>query len=139
MSYITQLNIKLYHSMRHMSSPLFLVVRAPTLNCWQRSRIINITRQHTDQLLTLHRTLLIIQWTTRSILKFLLGHEFMFSTLIISFFHIIKSYSRKIGTYLSHKFIFLHDIYEVLSNELRKQRLEPSKMGKKRLKAVLDY
>lgn len=49
-SYITQRHIKFFHDMRHMSSPLFSVIRAPTRTTWHQSRIIDITQQHTDHL-----------------------------------------------------------------------------------------
>ena len=49
-SYITQRHIKFYHSMHHISSQLFSLVRAPTRTRWHHSRIIDITRQHADHL-----------------------------------------------------------------------------------------
>ena len=70
LSYITQRQIKFFHAMRHLSSPLFSVIRAPTRTAWHRSRIIDITQQYTDyphQLGFLWQHCTSIQRTTHSV------------------------------------------------------------------------
>ena len=76
-SHTTQWHVKIYHSMRHVSSTIFSVVRATTRICWHRSRILHIARP-SDHLR--HHVPFIMQRTIRYALQFLHGHEFMFST-----------------------------------------------------------
>ena len=112
-SYITQQHINFYLPMRHMSLPLFSLVRAPRRTFWHHSRIIDIKKQHSDHLhrwrrIRPHNSLLMqrqfaLKHFTRTWFK--LSERFLFC---------YSSYNPTVGTFSSHKLIFVHDIYEVL-------------------------
>ena len=110
-SYITQRHVIVYRSMPHMSSPLFLVVRAPT-----RTSIIHASWTLQDNTPTfytdddLQDTTLQLKCTERDACPYNLytymSSRFLHQDLILP--HVIKSYSRKIGTHSSDNSIFVH-------------------------------